>query len=388
MIHIFANNSLSSPSLAFVNYNDKEETVEITLVTNIPPMNVLAKPYTRATPLIKPVLPTTKVEDEHQVDLVFTSDNSNFADLVSNVREGLVHYPPELSEEGVNGTYFLRNANGEKIAVFKPHDEEGRSQNNPKGIEDDYDANYGIPQGEGVLREVAAYRLDKDTHFSGVPRTTLVTLRSPDFRNNNMVLGSLQEFVTNDGDLWDIGPGMLEASEVEKIAFLDLRLWNNDRHAGNILRKGRQLIPIDHGAALPVKWGRQWWEWQNWSVVERPPSPAVRMAAQRLDPIGDAKKVAQLGLGPAVQRTVRLAGQLLQLAMARGVPMGTLAGVVVGEKAEGTEALVDQWWRQAAEIEGMKDVSTDSVLPEAVEAKLEAHFLRYAKEFFEGLPSA
>jgi len=372
-------------SLAIVKYNEKQELVEIFLLIKITAMSILAESYIDTTSTISPVLPATKVEDEKQVDLVFPQDSSEFGDLISAVREGLTHYSPELIEEGVNGTYFLRNANGEKIAIFKPHDEEGSSQNNPKGIDDDYDANYGVPQGEGVLREVAAYKLDKDTHFSSVPRTTLVTLRSPGFHGDNMALGSLQEFISNDGDLWDVGPGMLKSSEIEKIAFLDLRLWNNDRHAGNILREDQKLIPIDHGASLPVKWGRQWWEWQNWSAVQQPPSAALRSEAARLNPEEDAKKIAQVGLGPAAQRTVRLAGHLLKYGVAKGIPLGTLASVIVGEKSERSEAMVEKWWREAVHMENLKDISSDSVLPPFLETKLENHFLRFAKEYFDRL---
>ena len=50
---------------------------------------------------------------------------------------------------------------------------------------------------------------------------------------------------------------MLFVKEVQKIAVLDIRLANADRHAGNILvcQDGdhMQLVPIDHGYCLPEK---------------------------------------------------------------------------------------------------------------------------------------
>lgn len=42
---------------------------------------------------------------------------------------------PEITFEGTCGTYFLRNSQGRKIAIFKPIDEEAFAPNNPRGHE-------------------------------------------------------------------------------------------------------------------------------------------------------------------------------------------------------------------------------------------------------------
>jgi len=53
--------------------------------------------------------------------------------LIKTVEEGFeAEQEPELCEDGVNGTYFLKNKHGKRIAVFKPQDEEGNSFHNPK----------------------------------------------------------------------------------------------------------------------------------------------------------------------------------------------------------------------------------------------------------------
>ena len=74
---------------------------------------------------------------------------------------------------------------------------------------------------------------------------------------------------------------------MQRIGILDLRLFNTDRHAGNMLvRRPRspslarldgaallelqgacELIPIDHGFALPEALEPPYFEWQHWPQV-------------------------------------------------------------------------------------------------------------------------
>jgi hypothetical protein len=176
---------------------------------------------------------------------------------------------PVMSAEGSGGVYFMRDATGQKnIAVFKPIDEEPMAKNNPRGLPlstDGEGMKRGTIVGGGAFREVAAYILDhpvsdsKSGHsfgFSGVPPTTLVRTSH---RGKNFKIGSLQMFMDNNGSTEDMGPRPFPVKEVHKIAVLDIRLANADRHAGNILvckeREGGnyKLIPIDHGYCLPEK---------------------------------------------------------------------------------------------------------------------------------------
>lgn len=49
------------------------------------------------------------------------------------VRRGLDQgFKPELSLDGTGGTYFLRDAARQRVAVFKPKDEEPFAPNNPR----------------------------------------------------------------------------------------------------------------------------------------------------------------------------------------------------------------------------------------------------------------
>lgn len=156
------------------------------------------------------------------------------------------YHEPELCEEGVNGTYFLKSTSGTPIGVFKPIDEELSSSENPKSdpTKDDTESRTltGIQTGEAAYREVAAYLID-DEHFFGVPKTALVQLSPSKKFKNRSKIGSLQEFVENDGASWDIGPSAFPMDEVHKIGILDLYTMNFDRHGGNILfREGNLTI--------------------------------------------------------------------------------------------------------------------------------------------------
>ena len=44
---------------------------------------------------------------------------------------------PILAEFGTSGSYFLENINRNKIAIFKPLDEEPYAPNNPRGMKGD-----------------------------------------------------------------------------------------------------------------------------------------------------------------------------------------------------------------------------------------------------------
>jgi hypothetical protein len=142
------------------------------------------------------------------------------------------------------------------------------AENNPRGLPlstDGEGMKRGTIVGEGAFREVAAYILDhpvgdrisgNNVGFSGVPPTTLV--RSI-HRGKSFKIGSLQMFMENNGSTEDMGPRAFSVKEVHKIAVLDIRLANADRHAGNILVHKEEegdnykLIPIDHGYCLPEK---------------------------------------------------------------------------------------------------------------------------------------
>jgi len=208
---------------------------------------------------VEPVIVNRKVKLSPEVMRMISS-------TIAGLEKG---HLPVMSAEGSGGVYFMRDATGQKnVAVFKPIDEEPMAENNPRGLPlstDGEGMKRGTIVGEGALREVAAYILDHPVGdhisghtvgFSGVPPTTLV--RSI-HRGKSFKIGSLQMFMENNGSTEDMGPRAFPVKEVHKIAVLDIRLANADRHAGNILVHKEEegdnykLIPIDHGYCLPEK---------------------------------------------------------------------------------------------------------------------------------------
>ena len=238
-------------------------------------------------------------------------------DTIAAVRAGLMSgLAPRLAMEGTGGTYFLRSPNKQNIAVFKAEDEEPFAPANPRGYQGVMGGagfRAGLLSGEGAVREVAAYLMDHDG-VSGVPATTRVELSksafkdkragnvsvkrlsnglsylanptafsasfssenvaalargtsaageqaalmrtssSLEFADGSTKIGSLQAYVEYDELAGDVAPQLFPAREVQKIAILDMRLFNIDRNEANILvqRKYEVMAPSQaEGSRLP-----------------------------------------------------------------------------------------------------------------------------------------
>merc|ERR1711934_1341441 len=86
-----------------------------------------------------------------------------------------------------------------------------------------------------MYREVAAYVLDKESgeHAAGVPETCLAKLHASELEGK---VGSLQAYVRNARPAEEFGRFCeYSAEEVQRIAILDIRICNMDRHEGNLL---------------------------------------------------------------------------------------------------------------------------------------------------------
>lgn len=228
--------------------------------------------------------------------------------LVQSARRALsLGLKPEFILEGSGGTYFLHDPRKNRIAVFKPADEEPYAENNPRGYLQQAGQSMflreGVAPGEACIREVAAFMMDHGG-FSGVPMTTLVEARHPSFNTNGARLkvseggasigahsihgtpkssqglakkvGSLQEFVRCECSMDDISPSMISVDQVHKIAILDIRLMNADRNSANLLCRRRsdnslQLVPIDHGFCLRSVADVSWmdWCWLDWPQLKQ-----------------------------------------------------------------------------------------------------------------------
>jgi len=289
-------------------------------------------------------------------------------DFVAQARTGLLHNrEPELCSEGAGGTYFLCDVHSRRVAVFKPHDEDPISPNNPKkssadassssssspsssdcefdseNDSDDEDAPSvpdfkGILPGEGALREVLAYQLDQG--FAGVPETHLVECSHPVFFNRLdcnegdhgrcTKYGSLQKFVEDAEDsAFDYGPVMFDQEEIHRIGLLDCRMVNCDRHAGNMLVKDsnlskKHLIPIDHSFSLPSIRHLEdlsWFGWMAYPQAKRPLSQASKDYVAQINLARDVRTARSLGIRDECIRTLILSTVFLKAAVAHGLTL-------------------------------------------------------------------
>ena len=258
---------------------------------------------------------------------MLSSTPRSLRQLVQLARRGVaVGIKPELVMDGSGGTYFLHDSQKVRVAVFKPADEEPYADNNPRGYLPQVGAHLalreGIAPGEGCIREVAAYLLDRDG-FSGVPMTTLAEVRHPGFNVNgshlkvaeggasmgahsisshsptrstcNKKVGSFQEFVYADYSMDDLSPSKLSTDEVHKIAILDIRILNADRNAANLLCRRNadnrlELVPIDHSFCLRSSCDVSWmdWCWLDWPQTKEPMSDKTKEYVRKLDIEADA----------------------------------------------------------------------------------------------------
>ncbi|XP_047307408.1 phosphatidylinositol 4-kinase gamma 7-like [Impatiens glandulifera] len=235
--------------------------------------------------------------------------------LVKEIVKGMkIGVEPLPVHSGLGGAYYFRNSRGECVAIVKPTDEEPFAPNNPKGFVGKALGQPGFKRsvrvGETGFREVAAYLLDHD-HFANVPQTALVKISHSIFNINNGVNGnkypnkkvvskiaSFQQFIPHDFDASDHGTSSFPVSSVHSIGILDIRIFNTDRHAGNLLvRKldsvGRfddrvELIPIDHGLCLPECLEDPYFEWIHWPQASIPFSEDELAYIANLDPFKDS----------------------------------------------------------------------------------------------------
>jgi hypothetical protein len=229
--------------------------------------------------------------------------------------------------------------------------------------------------GEAAMREVAAYLLDHNG-FAKVPVSCLVRAQHPAFCYNNilssaryshmdltslrksissstsspnsdlklpMKLGSLQEFVRHDCDTSEIGSSRFSKKDVQRIGIFDIRLFNTDRHAGNMLvRKIREssvqsavtdgqyeIIPIDHGFALPEHLEAPYFEWLHWPQAMHPFGEDELAYIRALDVEADKEMLKRElpNLRPECIRVLEVSTTLLKLCAEAGLTLSEIGTV-------------------------------------------------------------
>jgi len=260
------------------------------------------------------------------IECGFPHTEKYFHDLQEKLRAGVANNSlPQRADDGTSGVYFMRDTQGKRLAVFKPAHEEGVNVADYKGG----DIRPGCPPGEGFLKEVAAYMLDKDG-FHGVPHTTLATCASDMFGNSQesvKVVGSLQEFVPSESSAEEIGWGRITRHDVHKIGLLDCRILNKDRHLGNILvtedEAGCHLVPIDHGLSLPsTVMGGGSFEWLQFPHCKQPFDEDTVDFVRNIDADRDVQLLRQLpGVREECIETMKICTIFLKKCVKRGMTL-------------------------------------------------------------------
>lgn len=222
---------------------------------------------------------------------------------------------PQTREDGNQDpcTYIL--SRGEKIvAMFKPTQKETFVRE-------------GVLTGTGAIREEAAYVLDTNAGgLASVPPTAVAHVQ---VGTNIATTGSVQRFMRSKmGALEDFGmPRLLPDAcafvpirEIQKIALLDLRLFNTDRHLGNLLLGGDTapftLVPIDHGCILP-SWGHlseARFDWAFLPQAECPLSSEMHAQVAHWNIQNDAVALRKLGIREECIVTMKIATRFVQIA--------------------------------------------------------------------------
>eukprot|EP00884_Botryococcus_braunii_P017565 jgi/Botrbrau1/4492/Bobra.0220s0026.1 len=365
---------------------------------------------------------------------------------------------PAALSEGLGGTYFFLDEAGRKVGIMKPCDEEPLAPNNPKGFVGRQLGDPGLKPtvrvGEAAIREVAAFLLDHE-NFASVPHTVLVRMAHPVFHQGRsnvsglasiesaspvaqsawvgsmgsamsqsfgsevssathtsilngggfrgqgscqqqlpQKLGSLQEYVAHDCDTSELGASCFTTRDVHRIGILDLRLFNTDRHAGNMLVRKQarsnagttsalarlnesrmELIPIDHGFCLPETLEPPFLEWLHWPQSMIPFDEEELAYIRRLDAAADIQMLREElpVLRDECLCVLEVATRLLKSCAAAGLCLAEIGAVVsrplVGLD-EGPSDLEQMCWAARAEVEAM--ASVDCYISEHLEVEEES----------------
>ncbi|KAL2461484.1 Phosphatidylinositol 4-kinase gamma 4 [Abeliophyllum distichum] len=364
MIHLFVRKS------AKIRGRPVEKNFELSIVA--PQLNDRKHPDGEI--LLEPVIVNRKIELAREIK-----------DWIDSTRDGLYsrNYPIR-SLEGTGGAYFILDASGNKyLSVFKPIDEEPMAVHNPRGLplsEDGEGLKKGTRVGQGAIRECAVYLLDHPKSgrrsfsgelrgFAGVPPTVLVKCLHKGFNHPEGVtakIGSLQMFMENNGSCEDMGPSAFPVEEVHKIAVLDMRVANADRHAGNILvSKGQDgqtvLIPIDHGYCLPDSFEDCTFDWLYWPQARQPFSTNTLEYIKSLDAEEDIALLKFYGWDLPLEcaRILRVSTMLLKKGAEKGLTPFAIGNIMCRETMK-KESMIEEIVQEAL----------DSVLPCSSEAAL------------------
>ncbi|CAJ1381074.1 unnamed protein product [Effrenium voratum] len=253
--------------------------------------------------------------------------------LVEEILEGGVHTSP--LDHGQTGTVYALEAGDHKIAIFKPVDGEKFERRS-------------LDKGKGVVREESVYLVDRLCGSqAGVP----VSSRAKIEVDGHTLEGSVQAFMMDvqgfiedyamPRDL-DRAKEFVQQEDAESLALLDMRVFNMDRHPGNLLllkeEKPHVLGPIDHGCCLPP-----WWclseaifeAWISWPQLKAAPSAfAKTLALTSMEKLPQTcQMVEDAGLEASAVVTLRMCTILVYIGVAElGCSIAKVANLMMRDE--------------------------------------------------------
>jgi len=213
--------------------------------------------------------------------------------IIDACHEGLAKgVVPILNMRGFSGSYWMRGADREILALFKPFDEELKGPNCPAGqkfcgLLGQRPVRSGVRVGQGPLHEVAAYCVDEFLGLSIVPKTYFASFSHSTFfsaheqlgagkRGVKTKLGSLQEFVGGFVGANHAHVEQIPLDEFQRLVLFDVLVGNLDRNPGNLLICDQKIAAIDHGLIfpdLPCKF--EYWFWEVFPQAKEPLSEEI-----------------------------------------------------------------------------------------------------------------
>lgn len=260
-------------------------------------------------------------------------------------------YQIDEISDGVNGAYLVKR-DETKLGIFKPIDEEAYAPNNRKGkvgaFGKESPLRPGITVGDAAIKEISAYLLDHG-HIAQVPETEIVSLSTPS--DSKEKIGSIQRYVPHIGCSEDFSSSKFSSMNIQKIAQLDMRIFNCDRHSGNLLVQGTgdqlNLVPIDHGYSLPhfLKLQDAFFEWSNWDQAKLPFSDTMKEYIEKISIEDDAVLLKQAGLSDSSIMTYILCTIFLKVASNKGKSIKWIAefmqrDLIAFETSSGLENII------------------------------------------------
>lgn len=261
-------------------------------------------------------------------------------------------HAPEVVEDGCGGVYLLGSPDktDEKLAIFKPFDEEVNSAGHM-----------------GFIREFAAYLIDDS--MAGIPATGIACI--PWKNHSEAKIGSIQEYIPDAESAADLGPGLFEVNDVHRIGILDLRIVNCDRHSGNMLfsKKRKKLIPIDHGLSFPSAFtdlGKASFDWLLYPAAKEPFSEEMLREIEAIDIHRDLSILRSLGTGLGSELTIWMSTTLLKIAASEGRTLYEI-GCMVQRQGDRTQpSVLEELFMKSLQVVKMYRVNFWSVFIECV----------------------